>query len=115
MPAIRAMALCCSSGAVTISKAADPSAAAAEVAESEGNPMNDLLEGVLASLAFGAAGLVLLALGYWLVDLMTPGHLGRLIFVERNRDASLVQASSLLAIGGIAARDRKSTRLNSSH
>ncbi|HEY9563600.1 MAG TPA: DUF350 domain-containing protein [Nocardioides sp.] len=65
--------------------------------------MNDLLEGVLASLAFGAAGLVLLALGYWLVDLMTPGHLGRLIFVERNRDASLVLASSLLAIGGIAA------------
>src|SRR3546814_18901214 len=104
------MALCCSSGAVTISKAADPSAAAAEVAESEGDPMNDLLEGVLASLAFGAAGLVLLALGYWLVDLMTPGHLGRLIFVERNRDASLVLASSLLAIGGLAASARSEER-----
>ncbi|KQY56257.1 MULTISPECIES: DUF350 domain-containing protein [unclassified Nocardioides] len=65
--------------------------------------MNELVEGVLASLAFGAVGLVLLAVGFYMVDLLTPGRLGHLIFVDRNRDASLVLASSLLAIGGIVA------------
>ncbi len=46
-------------------------------------------------------GVVLLLLGVGLVDLLTPGRLGRQIWVERNRNAAVVLSSALLGIGGI--------------
>jgi uncharacterized membrane protein YjfL (UPF0719 family) len=61
--------------------------------------MNDLLEGVLGTLAYAAVGIVLMGLGYWMVDLLTPGKLGDLIWRDRNPNASLVLGSGLAGTG----------------
>nr|WP_267595899.1 DUF350 domain-containing protein [Carbonactinospora thermoautotrophica] len=63
--------------------------------------MNELFAGLASGLAFGLVGTVLLALGYLLVDLLTPGRLGQLIWTERNRNAALVLASNALGVGAI--------------
>ncbi|MCX9193626.1 DUF350 domain-containing protein [Carbonactinospora thermoautotrophica] len=63
--------------------------------------INELFAGLASGLAFGLVGTVLLALGYLLVDLLTPGRLGQLIWTERNRNAALVLASNALGVGAI--------------
>lgn len=65
--------------------------------------MTDLLNEILATLAFAGVGLALLALGYLMLDLLTPGHLGTKVFVEHRRDAAVVLGSSLISLGGIIA------------
>lgn len=77
--------------------------------------MNDLLNDLLATLLFAVLGMGLLALGYAVVDLLTPGHLGRKVFVDHNRDASLVLGSSLLALGGIIATSIYTTESDTWH
>jgi uncharacterized membrane protein YjfL (UPF0719 family) len=62
---------------------------------------NDLAFDVLAGLAYGAVGLVLLAVGYRAIDLLTPGRLSDLIYRDRNWNASAVVASGLVAIATI--------------
>ncbi|WP_448319957.1 DUF350 domain-containing protein [Streptomyces sp. CO7] len=63
--------------------------------------MNDIIEGLGRAAAYGALGVVLLILGIFLIDLLTPGKLGRQIWEERNRNAALLLSSALLGIGGI--------------
>jgi branched-subunit amino acid permease len=63
--------------------------------------VNDLAFGLLSGLAYALVGLVLLALGYGAIDLITPGRLGQLIYVERNANAAAVVASGLVAIATI--------------
>ena len=63
--------------------------------------LNDLAFDLLAGLAYGALGLVLLALGYGAIDLLTPGRLSDLIYRERNWNAAAVVASGLVAIATI--------------
>jgi uncharacterized membrane protein YjfL (UPF0719 family) len=61
--------------------------------------MLNLVKDLAAVLAYGGIGLALMALGYALVDLATPGSLRELIWVRRNRNAALVLSSGLLAVG----------------
>jgi uncharacterized membrane protein YjfL (UPF0719 family) len=61
--------------------------------------MLNLVKDLAAVLAYGGIGLALMALGYALVDLATPGTLRELIWVRRNRNAALVLSSGLLAVG----------------
>ncbi|WP_030271153.1 DUF350 domain-containing protein [Streptomyces sp. NRRL B-24484] len=63
--------------------------------------MNDIVHGLGVAAAYGAVGLVLLLLGVGLVDALTPGKLGRQIWLERNRNAAVVLSSALIGIGGI--------------
>nr|WP_228531877.1 DUF350 domain-containing protein [Micromonospora sp. ANENR4] len=56
---------------------------------------------MLVTLAYGAVGVVLMAIGYVLVDLATPGKLHELIWTERNRNAALLLSSNLLGVGTI--------------
>ncbi len=65
------------------------------------DPMSDIVNGLGRAGAYSALGLVLLVLGIFLVDMLTPGKLGRQIWQERNRNAALVLSSALLGIGGI--------------
>ena len=61
--------------------------------------LTTLTTDVLVTLAYGAVGVVLMGLGYALVDITTPGQLHRLIWVDRNRNAALLLASNLAGVG----------------
>ncbi|WP_424210674.1 DUF350 domain-containing protein [Streptomyces sp. BI20] len=65
--------------------------------------MTDIVNGLGRTSAYGAVGLVLLILGVLLVDVLTPGKLGRQIWQERNRNAAVMLSSALLGVGGIVA------------
>lgn len=49
--------------------------------------------------AYGAVGLVLMALGFVLVDVLTPGNLREQIWLQRNRNAAVLLSSNLLGVG----------------
>ena len=59
----------------------------------------NLLKEVAAGLLYGLVGIILLALGYFMIDVLTPGKLGRQLAEDRNRNAGIIVASGLLAIG----------------
>jgi uncharacterized membrane protein YjfL (UPF0719 family) len=61
----------------------------------------ELLRGMGEAVVWGAMAIALLALGYGVIDLLTPGKLGQLIYVEHNVNATVVLASGLVAIGTI--------------
>ncbi|MFG3698768.1 DUF350 domain-containing protein [Micromonospora sp. NPDC047620] len=61
--------------------------------------MQTLVTDLLVTLAYGVVGVVLMAVGYALVDVATPGKLHELIWAERNRNAALLLASNLAGVG----------------
>ncbi|MEU0155467.1 DUF350 domain-containing protein [Micromonospora fulviviridis] len=63
--------------------------------------MQTLVTDLLVTLAYGVVGVALMAVGYVLVDVATPGKLHELIWVERNRNAALLLASNLAGVGVI--------------
>ncbi|MGH3434267.1 MAG: DUF350 domain-containing protein [Thermocrispum sp.] len=56
---------------------------------------------VLATVAYGGVGTLLMALGFVLVDVATPGKLPELIWRDGNRNAAVVLGSGLLGVGMI--------------
>lgn len=61
--------------------------------------LQELLTGLLSAVAYGVIGVLMMALGYLLVDLATPGRLRDLIWVRRNPNAALLLVSGLLGVG----------------
>jgi uncharacterized membrane protein YjfL (UPF0719 family) len=59
----------------------------------------DLATQLAAGLLYGVVGIALLALGYRMIDLLTPGHLGRQLCEDRNRNAGVITSAAMLAIG----------------
>jgi uncharacterized membrane protein YjfL (UPF0719 family) len=62
---------------------------------------SDLGTGVLATLAYAGVGLAILAIGYAVLDLITPGRLRDLVFAERNVNAAVVVCGNILALAAI--------------
>lgn len=63
--------------------------------------LEDLLEGVGRSIVFGVVGIGLMAVGFVLIDLLTPGKLRDLIWVEKNPNAALLLSANQLGIAAI--------------
>jgi uncharacterized membrane protein YjfL (UPF0719 family) len=63
--------------------------------------LQNLVTDLLVTLAYGVVGVVLMGVGYGLVDVATPGKLHELIWTERNRNAALLLSSNLLGVGTI--------------
>lgn len=61
--------------------------------------MQTLITDLLVTLAYGVVGVALMAVGYVLVDVATPGKLHELIWAQRNRNAALLLASNLAGVG----------------
>jgi uncharacterized membrane protein YjfL (UPF0719 family) len=61
--------------------------------------VQSLVTDLLVTLAYGVVGVVLMGIGYVLVDVATPGKLNELIWNERNRNAALLLASNLAGVG----------------
>jgi uncharacterized membrane protein YjfL (UPF0719 family) len=49
--------------------------------------------------AFGVIGLALMALGFVLIDVLTPGNLREQIWLQRNSNAAVLVTSNLLGVG----------------
>jgi len=60
---------------------------------------------VLASIGYAVAytgvGIALLVLGFYVLDLLTPGHLGRHIYEQRSLNAAITLAAGFLGQGAI--------------
>ncbi|MGI8441235.1 MAG: DUF350 domain-containing protein [Thermoleophilaceae bacterium] len=61
----------------------------------------DYLIDLAGGLLYGAEGIALMAVGYVVIDLLTPGNLGRIMVEERNRDAGIIVGAALIGIGTI--------------
>ena len=61
----------------------------------------DLLHSVGYALAYSAVGIVILGIGYVVLDLLTPGHLGQHIMRERSINAAIVAAAGIFGLGFI--------------
>ncbi len=59
----------------------------------------DLGNVIAGALAYSAVGIALMVLGFFIVDWLTPGKLGELIWTQRNRNAALLLASNTLGVG----------------
>jgi uncharacterized membrane protein YjfL (UPF0719 family) len=59
----------------------------------------DLATELASGMLYGVVGIALLALGYWMIDLLTPGHLGRQLCEDRNRNLGVIVSSAMLSIG----------------
>ncbi len=63
--------------------------------------MADYLTELAGGFLYGAVGIVLLVIGFAMIDLLTPGRLGHLIVHERNRSAGIIASAGLVAVGAI--------------
>ncbi|MFI6758336.1 DUF350 domain-containing protein [Micromonospora sp. NPDC050417] len=61
--------------------------------------LTTLATDLVATLAYGVVGVVLMGIGYLLVDMATPGRLHELIWADRNRNAALLLTSNLAGVG----------------
>lgn len=61
--------------------------------------LKTLITDLLVTLAYSAVGVLLMGIGYVLVDVATPGKLRELIWVDRNRNAAVLLASNLAGVG----------------
>jgi uncharacterized membrane protein YjfL (UPF0719 family) len=65
--------------------------------------LSDVFQEVGIAATYGVVGLVLMAVGFALVDVLTPGNLREQVWVERNRNAAILLASNLLGVGIIVS------------
>lgn len=65
--------------------------------------LSDVFAEVGIAATYGLVGLVLMAVGFALVDVLTPGNLREQVWVERNRNAAVLLASNLVGVGVIVA------------
>ncbi|MFC4050447.1 DUF350 domain-containing protein [Actinomadura syzygii] len=63
--------------------------------------MDGLLDEIGGTLAYGAVGIALMALGYLVVEVTTPGRLGKQIWTDGNRGAALLLSAKLVGIAAI--------------
>jgi uncharacterized membrane protein YjfL (UPF0719 family) len=61
--------------------------------------LTTLITDLLATLAYGGVGVLLMGIGYVLVDVATPGQLRELIWTDRNHNAAVLLASNLAGVG----------------
>ena len=59
--------------------------------------------GALAIASYAALGVILLIIGFYVIDLAIPGKLSQLIKVDRNPNATLLTGSGLAAVGLIVS------------
>ncbi|MEV4097688.1 DUF350 domain-containing protein [Streptosporangium saharense] len=59
--------------------------------------------GALAIASYAALGVILMIIGFYVIDLAIPGKLSKLIREDRNPNATMLTASGLTAVGLIVA------------
>jgi uncharacterized membrane protein YjfL (UPF0719 family) len=65
--------------------------------------LSDVFSEVGIAATYGLVGLVLMAIGFLLVDVLTPGNLREQVWVQRHRNAAILLATNMLGVGVIVA------------
>ena len=60
--------------------------------------MDMLRDNLAHAAAFSIAGIVLLAVGFLALDLVTPGRLRQLVWLDHNRNATILAASMVIGL-----------------
>ncbi|GAB3678534.1 DUF350 domain-containing protein [Actinocorallia lasiicapitis] len=60
-------------------------------------------DNILAIVAYAVVGLVLFVVGFYVIDLATPGHLVSVIRHERNPNATLLATAAMITVGVIVS------------
>lgn len=63
--------------------------------------MNDYFIDLASAVLYGLVGLGVLAAGYALVDLLTPGKLGHIMLVRTHVNGAIITGAAMLAVGAI--------------
>lgn len=58
-----------------------------------------MLELVAQTLAYAGVGIAILLAGYFVIDALTPGNLGRQVVTEGNPNAAILLAAALISLG----------------
>ena len=58
-----------------------------------------MLELVAQTLAYAGVGIGILLVGYFVLDALTPGHLGRQVVAEANINAGILVAAAMISLG----------------
>ncbi|MFD5320122.1 DUF350 domain-containing protein [Streptomyces sp. NPDC127098] len=61
--------------------------------------MGEILESAGETLLYGLVGFAVMAVAFVALDLLTPGHLARQVWKERNKGASILLAGQMLGVG----------------
>lgn len=60
--------------------------------------LNPVWKGVLATILYFVVGMAVLVVGFYMVDVLTPGKLRRLVFVDRRPNAVVVAGAMYIAL-----------------
>jgi uncharacterized membrane protein YjfL (UPF0719 family) len=63
--------------------------------------LNPVLQGALATISYFLVGTAVLVLGFIVVDLLTPGKLRQLVFVDRRPNAVILACANYIAVGAV--------------
>jgi uncharacterized membrane protein YjfL (UPF0719 family) len=63
--------------------------------------LNPVVKGVVATIAYFAVGMAVLVAGFLMVDLLTPGKLRQLVFVDRRPNAVILACAMYLALATV--------------
>ncbi|WP_459988134.1 DUF350 domain-containing protein, partial [Mycobacterium avium] len=59
--------------------------------------LNPVLKGAVATILYFAVGMAVLLVGFYAVDLLTPGKLRQLVFIDRRPNAVVVAGAMYIA------------------
>ncbi|ORA09368.1 DUF350 domain-containing protein [Mycobacterium arosiense] len=60
--------------------------------------LNPVLKGAVATILYFAVGMAVLLVGFYAVDVLTPGKLRRLVFIDRRPNAVVVAGAMYIAL-----------------
>jgi uncharacterized membrane protein YjfL (UPF0719 family) len=60
--------------------------------------LNPILKGVVASILYFLVGMAVLVIGFYMVDVLTPGKLRQLVFIDRRPNAVVIASAMYIAL-----------------
>jgi uncharacterized membrane protein YjfL (UPF0719 family) len=61
--------------------------------------MGDIFESAGQAVLYGVVGFAVMAVAFVALDLVTPGHLARVVWTERNKGAAVLLGGEMLGVG----------------
>jgi uncharacterized membrane protein YjfL (UPF0719 family) len=63
--------------------------------------LNPVLKGALATILYFLVGTAVLIIGFIVIDLLTPGKLRQLVFIDRRPNAVVIACANYIALGAV--------------